>query len=106
MASSPTAIWERYASGRQFERAGAQLVHGTKHLVPRVRLPTVLTVHDVMTITRADESGRAKRLLLPRQYRASIKQADRLIAASAATRDRLAALDPTWDAKTGSSRTG
>ncbi len=96
----PTAIWERYASGRQFERAGAQIVHGTKHLVPRVDLPTVLTVHDVMTITRARESGRAKRLLLPRQYRASINQADRLIAASAATRDRLAALDPTWDAKT------
>lgn len=96
----PTALWERYASGRQFERAGAQIVHGTKHLVPRVALPTVLTVHDVMTITRAHESGRAKRLLLPRQYRTSMNQADRLIAASAATRDRLRALDPSWDAKT------
>jgi glycosyltransferase involved in cell wall biosynthesis len=96
----PTALWERYASGRQFERAGAQLVHGTKHLVPRVRLPTVLTVHDVMTITRADESGRAKRLLLPRQYRTSLEQADLLVAASAATRVRLHELDPSWESKT------
>src|SRR4249919_3605121 len=24
-----TATWERYASGRQFRRAGAQIVHGT-----------------------------------------------------------------------------
>ena len=96
----PVALWERYASGRQFERAGAQLVHGTKHLVPRVSVPTVLTIHDVMTITRADESGRAKRLLLPRQYRTSINEADLLIAASEATRVRLHQLDPTWDAKT------
>jgi glycosyltransferase involved in cell wall biosynthesis len=95
-----TATWERYASGRQFRRAGAQIVHGTKHLVPRVALPTVLTVHDVMTITRAHESALPKRVLLPRQYRASIKQADRLVAASAATRDRLHELEPSWDAKT------
>src|ERR1700693_3105679 len=38
----PTAMWERDASGRQSRRAGAQVVHGTKHLVPRVELPTVL----------------------------------------------------------------
>lgn len=96
----PTAAWERYASGREFRRAGAQVVHGTKHLVPRVALPTVLTVHDVMTITRAHESALPKRLLLPRQYRASLRQADRLVAASAATRDRLRELEPSWDAKT------
>jgi glycosyltransferase involved in cell wall biosynthesis len=96
----PTALWERYASGRQFARAGAQLVHGTKHLVPRVDLPTVLTVHDVMTITRAHESGRAKRLLLPRQYRTSIEEADLLIAASEATRVQLHELHPGWEKKT------
>ncbi len=75
-------------------------MHGTKHLVPRGTRPTVLTVHDVMTITRAHESSRAKRLLLPRQYRTSIEQADLLIAASAATCARLHELDASWDAKT------
>jgi glycosyltransferase involved in cell wall biosynthesis len=94
------ALWERFASGRAFEAGGAQVVHGTKHLVPRTALPTVLTVHDVMTITRANETAWAKRLLLPRQYRASLNQATRLVAASAATRERLRELEPAWDTKT------
>ena len=96
----PIALWERYASGRAFARAGVELVHGTKHLVPRTSLPTVLTVHDVMTITRARESSLAKRMFLPAQYRASMTQAATLIAASAATRLRLRDVDPAWDAKT------
>jgi glycosyltransferase involved in cell wall biosynthesis len=94
------ALWERYASGHRFARARVDIVHGTKHLVPRTRLPTILTVHDVMTLTRARESAFAKRLFLPHQYRASLAQATRLIAASAATRLRLRDLNPVWDAKT------
>jgi glycosyltransferase involved in cell wall biosynthesis len=94
------ALWERYASGRHFGRARVDIVHGTKHLVPRTRLPTILTVHDVMTLTRARESAWAKRLFLPHQYKASLAQATRLIAASAATRLRLRDLNPVWDAKT------
>jgi glycosyltransferase involved in cell wall biosynthesis len=96
----PIALWERYVSGARFERAGAQVVHGTKHLLPRTSLPTVLMVHDIMTITRAHESSRAKRLLLPRQFRAALEQAAFLVAASAATRDRIIRLDPAWEAKT------
>ena len=94
------ALWERYRSGELFARAGAELVHGTKHLVPRTSLPTVLTVHDVMTITRAHESSTAKRLMLPRQYWVSLDQATTLISASLATRDRLRDLNPAWDSKT------
>lgn len=94
------ALWERYASGARFEKAGTQIVHGTKHLVPRTSLPTVLTVHDVMTITRAHESSFAKRLFLPRQYWTSLDQATGLVAASEATRDRLRDLNPAWDEKT------
>lgn len=94
------ALWERYMSGPEFVKAGAEIVHGTKHLVPRTTLPTVLTVHDLMTITRAHETALAKRLFLPRQYRASLDQARGLIAASQATRDDLSDLDPSWEAKT------
>jgi glycosyltransferase involved in cell wall biosynthesis len=96
----PIALWERYLSGSRFERAGAQVVHGTKHLIPRTSLPTVLMVHDVMTITRAHESSLAKRLLLPRQFTASLDQATVLVAASEATRDQIARLDPAWATKT------
>jgi glycosyltransferase involved in cell wall biosynthesis len=94
------ALWERYASGPRFAAAGAEIVHGTKHLVPRTSLPTVLTIHDLMTITRAHESSPAKRLFLPRQYRTSITAATRLVAVSAATRDRLVAIDAKWGPKT------
>jgi glycosyltransferase involved in cell wall biosynthesis len=95
------ALWERFRSGRELVKSGAHIVHGTKHLVPRrPSVPTILTVHDLMTITRAHESSMPKRVLLPRQYRASLDQATGLIAASQATRDRLITLDPAWDAKT------
>jgi glycosyltransferase involved in cell wall biosynthesis len=96
----PIALWERYVSGTLFARAGAEIVHGTKHLVPRTKRPTVLTVHDVMTITRAHESSTAKRLVLPRQYWVSLEHATGLVAASGATRDRLRDLNPLWDSKT------
>jgi glycosyltransferase involved in cell wall biosynthesis len=59
----------------------------------------VLVVHDVLTITRAHENSLAKRLLLPAQYRRSLADATRLVAVSAATRTRLAALDAGWGAK-------
>lgn len=92
--------WARNAGGRKLRAAGAELVHGTKHLVPRGPLPTVLTVHDVLTITRARDNSLMKRLVLPAQYRHSLSDADRLVAVSRATRDRLAELDPAWGAKT------
>jgi glycosyltransferase involved in cell wall biosynthesis len=94
------ALWERYRSAPAFRRARVDVVHGTKHLVPRGAGPTVLTVHDVLTITRAHESRLAKRLLLPVQFRASLRDATRLAAVSGATRDALARLDPRWAAKT------
>ena len=61
----------------------------------------MLTVHDLMTITRAHESSLAKRLFLPRQYRTSLRPGDRPRRgepgdARPAARPRTA----DWDAKT------
>ncbi len=61
-------------------RPDAEVVIGTKHLVPNTRRPTLLVVHDVLTITRAHENALAKRLLLPAQYRSSLTRASRLVA--------------------------
>ncbi len=88
------ALWDRFRAGAAFERAGVEVVIGTKHLVPRTNRPTVLVVHDVLTITRARENPLAKRLLLPREFRRSLHDADRLVAVSNATRARVSALDP------------
>ena len=94
------SLWERHRAGAVFKRGGAEVVHGTKHLVPRGRIPSVLTVHDLMTITRADENSLPKRLLLPREFRASLRQATRLAAVSQATAAGIAAIDAGWSAKT------
>ena len=93
------ALWDRHRAGHAFAAAGAQVVIGCKHLVPRTRIPTLLVVHDVLTITRARENSLAKRVLLPAQYRRSLTDATRLVAVSEATRSRLAALDPRWAGK-------
>lgn len=92
-------LWVRHRAGRDFGRRGVEVVIGCKHLVPRHGPPRVLVVHDVLTITRARENALAKRILLPRQYRRSLHDAERLVAVSAATRDRLATLDVRWAAK-------
>ena len=94
------SLWERHRAGAALQRGGAELVHGTKHLVPRGPMPSVLTVHDLMTITRADENSLPKRVLLPREFRASLRQATRLAAVSQATAAGIAAIDPSWSAKT------
>ena len=93
------ALWARYRSGRVFARSGVELVLGTKHLVPRTSLPTILVVHDLLTITRAHENALVKRVLLPRQYRSSLDDATHLVAVSAATRARLGDLDAGWITK-------
>jgi glycosyltransferase involved in cell wall biosynthesis len=94
------ALWERYRLGRVLADAGVGVVHGVKHLVPRTRLPTVLTVHDLFPLTMPKQFGLVKRTLLPRQYLASMRAAARLVAVSGAVRARLHALDPRLAAKT------
>jgi glycosyltransferase involved in cell wall biosynthesis len=94
------ALWERHRSGAHFAREGVEIVHGTKHLVPRTSSPTVLTVYDMTTITRAHESSTMKRMVLPRQYRTSLQQATGLVSISEATRDRIRDVDPSWAGKT------
>ena len=93
------ALWGRYRSGTAFARAGAEVIVGAKHLIPRTGRPTVLVVHDLLTITRARENALAKRILLPAQYRRSLTDATRLVAVSAATRARLGEIDRSWEAK-------
>ena len=94
------AAWEIHRLGARLERLDLDVVHGMKHLVPKTRLPTVLTVHDVMAITWPQQFGLVKRMLLPRQYRDSLRAADLLLSDSNATAARLAALDPNFSSKT------
>lgn len=66
------------------------VVHGTKHLLPgRARGVRLLTVHDLLPLDRPTDFGPAKRLLLPRSYLRSIRDADALVCVSEATLGRL-----------------
>ena len=94
------ALWERYRLGSMLEERGVNVIHGTKHLLPRTKLPTVLTVHDVLALTWPQQYPLAKRILLPRYFRTSLNAATVLVAVSEATADRLAKLDPSFRSKT------
>jgi glycosyltransferase involved in cell wall biosynthesis len=90
-----TGLWERYRLGGVLSRRGVEVVHGTKHLVPRTStLPSVLTVHDMLLLTWSSMFTPMKRSLLPRQYRASLADATVLLAVSEATARRLVGLMP------------
>jgi glycosyltransferase involved in cell wall biosynthesis len=94
------SAFERYRMGRVLQRIGVDVVHGTKHLLPRTRLPTVLTVQDVTLLAWPEQFGMMKRLLLPRQFAASLREATVLVAASETTAARLVHLDPEYATKT------
>lgn len=80
---------ERYSVDRTLRRHGVQLIHGAKHLVPRTSLPTVLTVQDVMLLTWPQMYTTGKRLLLPRQYLASMRDATMIITPTTSTLHRM-----------------
>jgi glycosyltransferase involved in cell wall biosynthesis len=89
----PTAarsLLERPGWGVPAFRGGFDVVHGTKHLLPRNgRSRRVLTVHDLLPIDRPQDFPWLKRRALVGPYRASVRDADVLLCVSAATRDRL-----------------
>ncbi len=97
------SLVERFALGRLADRLGAEVILGTKQLLPRrsnrervyaasgvgVGSRRVLTVHDMLPLDRPRDFGLAKRLMLPQAYRRSVADADVLACVSSASRDRL-----------------
>jgi len=88
------SAWEVGRLGGLVERLGIDVVHGTKHVLPRTSRAKVLTAHDVTVLTHPEQFPVAKRLLVPRVYRWSLREADVVIAVSETTRHRLVSLDP------------
>ncbi len=85
------SIEERYGLARRLARARIDVVHGTKHILPRdVPCPTVLTVYDLFVFTRGGDYRWSKRALLPAVYRQSMAQADRIIVMTRSVRRALA----------------
>lgn len=83
------SLVERYLLTRVLASRDLDLVHGTKHILPRGAGVSVLTVHDLYVFTRSADYRLSKRLLLPAIFRRSLAQAHRLIAVSSAVADEL-----------------
>ena len=95
---SPTAVQsllERNAIGSKAFSDSFDVIHGTKHLLPRRGTATkLLAVHDMLALDRPGDFGLAKRFLLPRPYLKSIAEADVIVTNSAATADRVLSYVP------------
>lgn len=89
------SLLERPGYGVRAFRRDFDVVHGTKHLLPRVgSARRVLTVHDLLPMDRPQDFPRLKRSALVAPYRASVRSADALLCVSQATRRRLLADSP------------
>jgi len=94
------AVWERHRLGATLARFDIDVIHGTKHLLPRTAMPTVLTAYDVMPITSREQFHLVKRLLLPSQYLRSLREATIILSISETTRQRLLRIDASLNTKT------
>ncbi len=85
------SILERLGALPGLRRGRFDVIHGTKHILPRFAAGTrrVLTVHDMLLFDRGRDYPLLKRLLLGGPYRASLRDADVVVAVSHATVDRL-----------------
>lgn len=89
------SVIERSGVGLPAFNARIDVLHGTKHLLPRRSTAhRLLTVHDMLPIDRPRDFSASKRLLIRRPYLESIREADSLICVSDATRDRLRSVAP------------
>jgi glycosyltransferase involved in cell wall biosynthesis len=94
------SLLEREGLGVRALRQPFDVIHGTKHLIPRRgNGQRVLTVHDMLPLDRPGDFGTLKRSLLVRPYLASVRQASVLFCVSNATRERMSSYLPEARAK-------
>lgn len=96
----PEALFVRFGLGGAIGKHRLDVVHGTRQLLPRrPRCRSVLTVHDLFSLTRSAEYAPAKRLLLPRWFSASLAESDTLVCVSRATLRELTERTPRFASK-------
>jgi glycosyltransferase involved in cell wall biosynthesis len=96
LPTAPRSFVERAGLGISAFALHFDVIHGTKHLLPRrCRGIRALTVHDMMLLDRPHDYPVVKRRLLRGPFLRSLRDADVLLCVSAATRDRLCAHLPT-----------
>lgn len=94
-----TASWVRWRSSQPLEQHRVDVIHAGKHVLPTTALPAVLTVHDLTLLHDPGQFRLAKRLVLPHEYRRSLRRADTLVTHTEAIVSTLRTADPVWGAK-------
>jgi glycosyltransferase involved in cell wall biosynthesis len=86
-------VWEQTGAPRLAARVGADLWHGPHYTLPlRLGMPAVVTVHDLTFFEHPEWHERSKVAFFRRMIRSSTRRAGAVVAVSAHTRDRLAAV--------------
>jgi glycosyltransferase involved in cell wall biosynthesis len=86
-------LWEQTGAPRLASRVAADVWHGPHYTLPlRLRLPTVVTVHDLTFFEHPEWHERSKVAFFQRMMRASTGRAGAIVAVSEHTRRRLAAV--------------
>ena len=83
--------WEQLALPRSVRGLRAEVFHGPHYTMPeRLRLPKVVTIHDLTFFDHPEWHERSKVVLFRRAISVATRKADAVIAVSAATARRLA----------------
>lgn len=86
-------LWEQTRAPRLATHVGADLWHGPHYTLPlRLGVPAVVTVHDLTFFEHPEWHERKKVAYFRRMIRSSTARAAAIVAVSAHTRDRLAAV--------------
>jgi glycosyltransferase involved in cell wall biosynthesis len=87
--------WEQVAGARWADRLAVDVWHGPHYTLPlRVRVPAVVTVHDLTLLEHPEWHERAKVAYFRRMIPAAVARAAVCVCVSTHTADRLAALAP------------
>jgi glycosyltransferase involved in cell wall biosynthesis len=90
--------WEQAAGPRWATRLGIDVWHGPHYTLPlRLRIPAVVTVHDLTLLEHPEWHERVKTFYFGRMIPAAVARADVCVCVSRHTADRLAAVAPAAD---------
>ncbi len=99
--AAPYSATELFAIRRAIARAKPGLFHAPHYVVPLdPPSATVVTIHDLMHLTRPEHASLPKRAYAAAMLRRAVRRAARVVAVSEATRRELVAFDPRADGKT------
>jgi len=99
----PNSLWTILFADRYASFGSLDVFHGAHNLLPYgLPCPGVLTLHDLLPLDRPDldDRGYVKSLYYPRAVRHSVRHAARVIVTTAATAERLRAVEPAVAART------